>query len=87
MPRDAVSRTANVERNGGQKWVNVDEHRRNNHINLVHSFDQLLHIFTVIKNIFRKLSMKWHPSRLEKQQLSDVQLLERLASLGIISFP
>ena len=22
MPRDAVSRTANVERNGGQKWVN-----------------------------------------------------------------
>ena len=21
MPRDAVSRTANVERNGGQKWV------------------------------------------------------------------
>ena len=23
MPRDAVSRTANVERNGGQKWVNV----------------------------------------------------------------
>ena len=23
MPRDAVSRTANVERNGGHKWVNV----------------------------------------------------------------
>ena len=23
MPRDAVSRTANVERNGGQKWVNL----------------------------------------------------------------
>ena len=22
MPRDAVSRTANVERNGGHKWVN-----------------------------------------------------------------
>ena len=22
-PRDAVSRTANVERNGGQKWVNT----------------------------------------------------------------
>ena len=22
MPRDAVSRTANVERNGGKKWVN-----------------------------------------------------------------
>ena len=23
MPRDAVSRTANVERNGGHKWVNL----------------------------------------------------------------
>ena len=23
MPRDAVSRTANVERNGGHKWVNT----------------------------------------------------------------
>ena len=23
MPRDAVSRTANVERNGGHKWVKV----------------------------------------------------------------
>ena len=23
MPRDAVSRTANVERNGGHKWVNA----------------------------------------------------------------
>ena len=23
MPRDAVSRTVNVERNGGHKWVNV----------------------------------------------------------------
>ena len=23
MPRDAVSRAANVERTGGQKWVNV----------------------------------------------------------------
>ena len=23
MPRDAVSRTANVERNGGHKWVNI----------------------------------------------------------------
>ena len=23
IPRDAVSRTANVERNGGQKWVNL----------------------------------------------------------------
>ena len=25
MPRDAVSRTANVERNGGQKWVKATE--------------------------------------------------------------
>ena len=25
MPRDAVSRTANVERNGGHKWVNVSD--------------------------------------------------------------
>ena len=24
MPRDAVSRTANVERNGGHKWVKED---------------------------------------------------------------
>ena len=24
MPRDAVSRTANVERNGGHKWVNAE---------------------------------------------------------------
>ena len=23
MPRDAVSRTANVERNGGHKWVKI----------------------------------------------------------------
>ena len=23
MPRDAVSRTADVERNGGHKWINV----------------------------------------------------------------
>ena len=28
MPRDAVSRTANVERNGGHKWVNQPEIRR-----------------------------------------------------------
>ena len=27
MPRDAVSRTANVERNGGQKWVNAIQKR------------------------------------------------------------
>ena len=26
MPRDAVSRTANVERNGGHKWVKVSPH-------------------------------------------------------------
>ena len=26
MPRDAVSRTANVERNGGHKWVNQQPH-------------------------------------------------------------
>ena len=24
MPRDAVSRTANVERNSGHKWVNTN---------------------------------------------------------------
>ena len=24
MPRDAVSRTANLERNGGKKWVNAE---------------------------------------------------------------
>ena len=28
MPRDAVSRTAYVERNGGQKWVNVSVDKR-----------------------------------------------------------
>ena len=27
MPRDAVSRTANVERNGGHKWVNIYMHQ------------------------------------------------------------
>ena len=27
MPRDAVSRTANVERNGGHKWVNINNPR------------------------------------------------------------
>ena len=27
MPRDAVSRTANVERNGGHKWVNVQSQK------------------------------------------------------------
>ena len=26
MPRDAVSRTAHVERNGGHKWVKADRH-------------------------------------------------------------
>ena len=25
MPRDAISRTANFERNGGHKWVNKEE--------------------------------------------------------------
>ena len=28
MPRDAVSRTANVERNGGHKWVKNNTHWR-----------------------------------------------------------
>ena len=29
MPRDAVSRTANVERTGRHKWVNQTRHDRN----------------------------------------------------------
>ena len=28
MPRDAVSRTANVERNGGHEWVKSDDAER-----------------------------------------------------------
>jgi len=31
MPRDAVSRTENVERNGGHKWVKEATSRQNNY--------------------------------------------------------
>ena len=39
MPRDAVSRTANVERNGGQKWIAYDIQRIKH--SLMHSWVQL----------------------------------------------
>ena len=43
MPRDAVSRTANVERNGGHKWVNQVDERDQTPRHLVHAvLDQLL---------------------------------------------
>ena len=36
MPRDAVSRTANVERNGGHKWVNTK--KRTSLPSLIHNW-------------------------------------------------
>ena len=32
MPRDAVSRTANVERNGGHKWVKLPKFQQSDEI-------------------------------------------------------
>ena len=40
MPRDAVSRTANVERNGGHKWVNS--------VILVHAWVCFIAVFAVV---------------------------------------
>ena len=59
MPRDAVSRTANVERNGGHKWVKNVQYALGWESNWKY-FSELVYKFGGLEKDMRNLDIYWN---------------------------